>query len=407
MTAEKILAEANEQKDEIVGIRRHLHQNAEIGFKLENTVKFVKSKLSEMGIECNDCGHSGVVAVIGKCDEGSVLLLRADMDALPIREESGEEFASESGNMHACGHDMHTAMLLGAARILKAHESELRGRVKLMLQPAEELLEGAKNMIESGVLEDPRPDAAMMLHVMTGVPLEVGTAIVSSGGVSAPAADYFEITVSGKGCHGSMPNAGVDPITAAAHIVTGLHNIKSMELSMSERAVLTVGRISAGDAANVIPDAAKLSGTMRAFDENTREFIKERICEIAGLAAKTFRAEAKVEFTSGCPSLLNNDELSESVYNYAKELFGEGRVFTSDEMREKSDRTNETSGSEDFAYVSREVPSIMVALAAGSTERGYTHPLHHPSVRFDEEALVSGSALFAFTAMRYLEDVKK
>ncbi len=404
MTAEKILAEANRIKDEIIEIRRHLHKNAETGFELENTVAFVKTKLAEMGIKCSDCGCSGVTALIGAKNDGRVLLLRADMDALPIREESGEEFASTGEGMHACGHDMHTAMLLGAAKILKAHENELCGKVIFMFQPAEELLEGAKNMIESGVLENPRPDAAMMIHVMTGIPLEAGSVVVSSGGVSAPAADYFEITVRGKGCHGSMPNAGVDPITAAAHIVTGLHNIKSMELAMSERAALTVGSIRAGDAANVIPDAATLSGTMRAFDENTREFMKKRICEISELAAKTFRAEAKVEFTSGCPSLLNDGELSQRVYGYARELFGEGRVFTSDELRAKSDRTNETSGSEDFAYVSRDVPSIMVALAAGSTERGYTHPLHHPSVRFDEDALPSGSALLAFTAMRYLED---
>ncbi len=404
MTAEKILAEANKIKDDIIEIRRHLHKNAEIGFELKNTVAFVKEKLSEMGIKCSDCGRSGVVALVGKKSDGRVILLRADMDALPIREESGEDFTSTGGSMHACGHDMHTAMLLGAAKILKSHEDELRGRVKLMFQPAEELLEGAKNMIESGVLENPRPDAAMMLHVMTDVPLEAGMAIVSSGGVSAPAADYFNIAVSGKGCHGSMPNAGVDPITAAAHIVTGLHNIKSMEISMSERAALTVGSLSAGDAANVIPDTARLSGTMRAFDENTREFMKKRICEISELAAKAFRAETKVEFTSGCPSLLNDKSLSASVYGFARELLGESRVFTSGELAEKSERSNETSGSEDFAYVSREVPSIMVALAAGSTERGYTHPLHHPAVRFDEDALPSGSALLAFTAMRYLED---
>ncbi len=403
MIADEIFNEARQIEEQIICFRRHLHQNAETGFELKNTVAFVKTKLAEMGIESTDCGRSGVSAIIGKNSDGRVFLLRADMDALPIHEESGENFASNNGNMHACGHDMHTAMLLGAAKILKAHENELCGRVKLMFQPAEELLCGAKDMIESGILENPKPDAAMMLHVMTGIPIEAGTAIVSSGGVSAPAADYFEITVSGKGCHGSMPNAGIDPITAAAHIVIGLHNIKSMELSMSERAALTVGRVNAGDAANVIPDTATLSGTMRAFDENTREFMKKRICEISELAAKTFRAEAKVEFTSGCPSLLNDGELSQKVYGYARELIGEGRVFTSDELRAKSDRTNETSGSEDFAYVSREVPSIMVALAAGSPDKGYTHPLHHPSVCFDENSLSCGSALLAFTAMRYFE----
>lgn len=403
MTAEKILAEANKTKDEIIEIRRHLHKNAETGFELCNTVAYVKEKLSEMGIACFDCGRSGITALIGRGDGGRVILLRADMDALRMDEKSGEDFAATCGKMHACGHDMHTAMLLGAAKILKSHENELCGKIKLMFEPAEELLEGAKDMIESGILENPKPDAAMMLHVMTGLPLEAGTAVVSSGGVSAPAADYFEITVLGKGCHGSMPNAGVDPITAAAHIVIGLHNIKSMELSMSERAAMTVGNINAGNAANVIPDTARISGTMRAFDENTREFMKKRLCEISELTAKAFRAEAQVRFKSGCPSLFNDEALSASVYGYARELLGEERVFTSGELAEKSERTNETSGSEDFAYVSREVPSIMVALAAGSTTRGYTHPLHHSAVRFDEDALSYGCALLAFTAMRYLE----
>lgn len=397
----EILESAKEIEAEITEIRRYLHQNAEVGFELENTVKFVKNKLNEMGVDCKRCGRAGLRAEIGHAGEKTVLL-RADMDALPISENSGEEFASNGGTMHACGHDMHTAMLIGAAKILKTHEAELGGKVVFMFEPAEELLAGARDMIEAGIL-DPKPAAAMMLHVMTGIPLETGSVVVSSGGVSAPAADYFEITVKGKGCHGSTPNAGVDPITAAANIITGLHNIKSMELSMSERAALTIGKVSAGNSANVIPDTATLAGTMRAFDEDTRTFMKKRICEMVELVAKALRAEAKVEFISGCPSLLNDDKLSESVYGYARELFGDDKAFTSDELMAKSDRESQTSGSEDFAYISREVPSIMVALAAGKREDGYVYPLHHPSVRFDEDALVNGSALFAYTAIRFLE----
>ncbi|MGN1201751.1 MAG: M20 family metallopeptidase, partial [Eubacterium sp.] len=244
MTPEKILFEAEQIYDTVLGERRKLHQNPETGFDISNTLSFVKSELIGMGIEPIDCGRAGIVALVGGKKKGKVFLLRADMDALPIEEKSDVEFASQNGNMHACGHDMHTSMLLGAARLLKAHEDEIEGTVKLMFQPAEEIFEGSNDMIESGLLENPKVDAALMIHVMAGIPFEPGTVIVSAPGVSAPAADYFEITVQGKGCHGSMPNTGVDSITAAAHIIINLQEIHARELALNERAVLTVGTIN-------------------------------------------------------------------------------------------------------------------------------------------------------------------
>ena len=281
MTSEKFLQEAEQIQDRVLTERRRIHQNPETGFDLSNTLSFVKSALTDMGLQPVDCGRAGVVALVGGKKPGKVFLLRADMDALPIREEADVAFASQNGNMHACGHDMHTAMLLGAARLLKAHEDEIQGTVKLMFQPAEEIFEGSHDMIGAGLLENPKVDAALMIHVMAGMPFPAGAVIVSAPGVSAPAADYFEIKVQGKGCHGSMPNTGIDPLTAAAHILIALQEIHARELAMDERTVLTIGTMHAGNAANVIPDTVTMGGSIRTFDEQTRSYLKKRMTEIA------------------------------------------------------------------------------------------------------------------------------
>ena len=327
------------------------------------------------------------------------------MDALPIQEEADVPFASQNGKMHACGHDMHTAMMLGAARLLKNHEDEIQGTVKLMFQPAEEIFEGSKDMIDAGLLENPKVDAALMIHVMAGMPFEPGTVIVSAPGVSAPAADYFEIKVQGKGCHGSMPNNGVDPVTAAAHILIALQEISARELAMADQAVLTIGTFHAGAAANAIPDTAVMGGSIRTFDEETRSFIKQRMTEIAEGTAKCFRAGATVTFGSGCPTLVNDKDVSESAEKYVKELLAPGRAFSVAELAAMGGgASGKSAGSEDFAYVSQKVPSVMLALAAGQPAKGYCYPQHHPMVTFDEEALADGSAVYAYTAMRWLEE---
>ena len=395
----EILNEAQALSGYLTECRRKLHKNAETGFDTDKTAKIVKDELKKAGIEAKDCGKNGIVALIGGKKKGKVFLLRADMDALPVREESGLPFAAQNGNMHACGHDMHAAMLLGAARILKSHEEEISGTVKLMFQSAEEIFCGAKDMINSGVLKNPKPDGAMMLHVMTGTPIPTGAAVVSAPGVSAPGADYFTVTVRGKGCHGSMPNLGVDPITAAAHIVIGLQELLSRELALNERAVLTLGKISGGNAANVIPETAELSGTLRTYDEATRERLKKRIGEISAGIAGAFRAKAETEFSNGCPSLFNNEALSANAVRYVKELLGErGGEAKANGGEIKS------AGSEDFANISREVPSVMIALGAGSIEEGYEYPQHHPKACFNESALPVGCALYAYIAARWLQE---
>ncbi len=406
MTEINFLREAEDNRHMMEEARHYLHAHPETGFDLAGTVAFVKKQLADMGYEPKECGRAGLVVTAGGRHPGKVFMIRADMDALPVAEESGVEFASDNGKMHACGHDMHAAMLLGAAKILKAHEDQIQGTVKLMFQPAEEIFQGSDDMIKAGLLENPHVDAALMIHVMAGVPFPIGTAVVCDGGVSAPAADTFEIKIQGKGCHGSMPNNGIDPITAAAHIITALQEIHARELAMVDEAVLTIGSIHAGVAPNVIPDTAVLAGTIRTYDEEIRQLLKTRMEEISGAVASAFRASAQVTYGSGCPTLLNDAGLSADVTGYIRELNGPGKCFTTGQLQAMSGGggTSKSTGSEDFAYVSHQVPSIMLALAAGGPAEGCAYPQHHPKARFSDEALAGGSAIYAYTAMRWLED---
>lgn len=406
MTVNELLQECKEYEAELISNRRYLHTHPGTGFEIQETFSFVKDKLIKMGYKPQECGKAGLVALAGGKKPGKVFMIRGDMDALPIQEEADVDFPSTNGKMHACGHDMHTTMMLGAAKLLKAHEDEINGTVKLMFQPAEEIFEGSHDMISNGLLKNPDVDAALMIHVMAGMPFPTGTAIVSDGGVSAPAADYFTIKIQGKGCHGSMPNNGVDPITVAAHIITALQEINARELALSDEAVLTIGSIHGGKASNAIPDTVELGGTIRTYDEDVREFLKTRMVEISQGTAATFRASAEVTFGSGCPTLVNDDDLSKCTVKYLQELFGPSKVFTAGQLNAMSGakKAPKTAGSEDFAYVSQEVPSIMLAFAAGHPEEGYCYPQHHPKAKFDEAALTSGSAVYAYTAMRWLEE---
>ncbi|MBQ8885292.1 MAG: amidohydrolase [Clostridia bacterium] len=397
MTGKQILKEAKSLEKELIKNRRWLHAHAETGFALSETKKFVEERLKEMGYTPEPCGKSGVVVTIGrqKSKNGKAFLLRADMDGLPIKEETGLDFACTNGNMHACGHDLHTAALLGAAKLLKMHEDDLNGVIKLLFQPAEETLEGAADVLKAGVLRSPEVDGAMMLHVLTDLPLPSGTMIVSKEGVSAPAADYFSVEVWGKGCHGSMPQNGVDALMIAAHILVGTEELSARELSAFKPAILTFGALHAGKAGNVIADKAVMHGTLRAFDEEVRLKAKKRLKEITEGIASAFRGKANLRFKSGCPSLLNDGTLSAFVLACAQELMGNRAISSSSFAG-----GDQAGGSEDFAYISREVPSVMVALCAGEREKGYAYPLHHPKANFSESVLPLASALFAHVALK-------
>lgn len=399
----EVINAAREFFEEIREQRRFLHKHAERGFALKNTLDFVKLQLKKIGCNPVDCGKAGVIAVIGDLSKEKTILLRADMDALPMVEESDVFYACENGNMHACGHDMHTAMLLGAAKILKKYEKRLPGNVKLMFQPAEEILEGCFDMIQSGLLESPVPDAAMMIHVMVGTEMPVGTVCIPTAGVSAPAADYFTIKIKGKGCHGSMPEKGVDPINVAAHIITAIQEIQTREVGIHENINLTIGTIQAGMAANVIPDTVEMTGSLRTYDECARKKVKERLQEIAKGIGGVFRAQAEVVYGSGCPTFENHADTSVAIRKYMEELLGRSHVYTPEQMCEGKE-IRKSSGSEDFSYLTHIIPCTMVSLSAASVTLEKNFPLHHPKVQFDENALFYGSAIYAYSALRWLEE---
>ena len=397
-----LIRQAEHLQDNLIRHRRWLHQHPGTGFDLSETREYVRQQLTAMGLSPVNCGKCGLMAEIsGK--PGKTILLRADMDALPLQEETNEEFASTNGSMHACGHDCHTAMLLGAARLLLDNCDELNGTVKLMFQPAEEIFEGAKDMIAHGALDG--ADAAVMVHVTVGMPIPAGTVIVSAPGVTAPAADYFTINVQGKGCHGSTPQNGVDALTAAAHILIALQELHARELPAGSEAVLTIGKMTGGTAGNAIADTAQMEGTIRTYDEDTRAFLKSRIGDISQAIATAFRAEATIQFGSGCPTLKNDPQLCESFHQYLVELLGPQKALAASAL--SGGKPVRGCGSEDFAYVRQRIPSVMLALAAGEPRLGYQHPLHHPKVRIDENALTSGTAALAQIAIKYLAAQKE
>ena len=395
---ERILNEAKDLQKELVDIRRYLHQNAETGFDLPKTYAYIKKKLEEYGYKPKKCGRLGLTATVGS-RKGKSVLLRADMDGLPIEEKTGLAYACKDGNMHACGHDMHATMLLGAAKLLKCHEKELKGSIKLLFQPAEELLEGAKDVIEGGALEDPKPTAAVMLHVLTATSMPSGKVVVASG-VSSPAADFYHIKVQGKGCHGATPWQGVDALTVAAHIVIALQEISARELPATNPAILTVGAIVSDGTDNALSDSAILKGTLRSFDEGVRRMVKRRMEQIAKSVAKGFRATAGIAYNGGCPTLLNDEKLSLFTEETLKNAFGGENVFSSKALG--GDVRENSGGSEDFAYISHKIPSVMVGLSAGEEDKGYPYPLHHPKAAFDEAVLWRGVAIYTIIGWKFV-----
>jgi amidohydrolase len=391
----QLLQEALCLKEDLVAWRRHLHQNPELGKDLPLTSAFVEEKLEKMGYEVGRVCESGITAMAGKNGNGKCVLLRADMDALPLREQGDGCFIATNGNMHACGHDLHTAMLLGAARLLKAHEDEIEGRVKLVFQPAEEPMTGAKDMLEAGILENPKVDAAVMIHVIPGTALPSGTFIVPEGGPFSAASDWFEITIKGKGGHGAMPEATVDPLNVASHIHLSLQEILSREIPASEVAVVTVGQMQGGEKANVIPDRAVMRGTIRTFNPDLRKFIFGRVSDIANGTARAFRASADIDITIGCPSVIIAPGLSRDLRACLTEVFGPDKVPSPATL-------SKMSASEDFGYIAEKVPSMTLLLSAGSVAEGYASPLHDSRAKFNEDVLPSGAAAYAVSAMEWL-----
>lgn len=385
---------ALELKDETIANRRHIHKNAETGLDLPNTKAYVMEKLTEYGLEPKDCGY-GVTATLGK--GGKVLLLRADMDALPMPEESGEEFACPTGKeAHTCGHDFHAAMLLTAAKMLKEKEDTLEGTIKFMFQPAEETFEGSKNMIENGILENPPVDAALAYHVSPGK-MPIGLFMYNDKDTMMYSVDGFKITIHGKGSHGAYPHVGVDPINIGVHIHLALQELIARESDPTHSCVLTIGQFAGGTAANIIPETAVLQGTIRTNKPEARELLVRRMKEVAEKTAAVYNGTVDIEMISEVPPLICNPKLTDEVVGYMQELGIPGLTPYPGIS---------ASASEDFAVIAEKVPSTFMYLSAGYLDERGQYPAHHPKAQFNEDVCPIGAACLAHCASQWLKNNK-
>ncbi|WP_440112333.1 amidohydrolase [Paenibacillus sp. QZ-Y1] len=383
--------ELNVEQDEefaehLTTIRRHLHRNPELSGEEKETTAAIRSWLEEEGVRIADeySLRTGLIAEIGQAD-GPVVALRADIDALPIQEETKLEYASQvAGKMHACGHDAHTAILIGAARLLKQRESRLQGKVRLLFQPAEEKATGARQVIQSGALSDVR--AVFGLHNKPD--LQVGTVGIREGALLA-AADGFVVKVEGVGTHAAVPEAGIDPIVVASHIVTALQAIISRNVGAQESAVISVTKIHSGTAWNVIPNEAILDGTVRTFDEKVRARIRERFNQVVAGVAAAYGTRATVRWIQGPPAVVNDASLASAAEQVVSEI-GLNSI-----------RPVPSPAGEDFSFYQKEVPGLFLFLGTSGP-----HEWHHPAFDVDERALPLGAHLLAALAERALQNLQ-
>ncbi|OMF30613.1 M20 metallopeptidase family protein [Paenibacillus peoriae] len=376
-------------QENMVEWRRHLHKNPEISFQESKTAAFVADKLESWGIEIRrQVGGHGVVGTIRGAKPGPVVLLRADMDALPIQDEKECEYRSSvDGAMHACGHDGHTSALLGTAYYFSLNRDELQGEIRLLFQPAEELLPGgAVSVIKDGILEG--VDVIYGIHLWT--PFPVGTAASCAGPLMA-AADDFYIEITGKGGHGGMPQFTNDSVVAGSALVMQLQSVVSRSVDPLRPAVLTVGTIQGGSAQNVIAETCRLSGTIRTFDEETRTVMKERLHEVTELTAATYGTTAQVRYIMGYPPVVNDTHEASRFFNEAKSVFGEENVQEASKLMP----------AEDFAYYLERVPGCFMFVGAGNPVKGAVYPHHHPKFDFDEDAMINAVRLFIAMSMGY------
>jgi amidohydrolase len=379
-------------ENEIIYWRRELHKIPELNNELPKTVKYILNQLEKMGIEAKKLSSSGIVGLIRGNKPGKTIAIRADMDGLPIKEDTGLFFASTNDNMHACGHDAHVAMLLGAAKILKRYEENISGNVKLLFQPAEEKDGGAKPMIEEGVMENPHVDAVFGQH--TGnlfKDIKNGQIGICHGNMMA-SQDHFIIKIKGKGSHGAYPASGVDPIAISANVITALQTLVSRETNGTDSAVLTIGRINGGKTYNIIPSEVEIEGTVRTLNKKNRVKYEKRIKEIVEGITMTMRGSCEIEYVHGYPPVINNIEFTDFLTKSAAKVVGEKNVV---EIKAPS------MGSEDMAYFLEKVPGTYFFLA--SIPKGIVYPHHNSKFDIDESVLWKGTAVLAQTAIDWLK----
>ncbi len=371
--------------------RRDFHMHPELGFQEIRTAGIVARDLTELGLEVTTgVAETGVVALIEGARPGPTVLLRFDMDALPIEEETGAEYASQnSGVMHACGHDGHTAIGLTVAKMLHARREEMAGRVKLVFQPAEEGLGGAERMVAEGVLESPKVDYSLALHLWNEKPF--GWVGVTSGPAMA-AAEIFKVRITGKGGHGAAPHLAVDPIAAAAQVTSALQTIVSRNVPPLQTAVVSVTHITAGTTFNVIPPYAEMEGTIRTFEPEVREMVLRRFREIVEGVSAAMGCQAEVDVQRLTPAVINDATLAERIQRVTRSLIPDADL----------DTTERTMGSEDMAFMMETVPGCYFFIGSANHEAGLDAPHHHPRFDFDERALARGAALMAAAAWEVL-----
>lgn len=392
--ADKIKALANEYQEEIINIRRHLHQNPELSFEEVETGKFIAKKLKSFGIPFkHGIAENGVVGLIkGKNPNKKIIALRGDIDALPITEANKVPYKSKNeGVMHACGHDVHTASLLGTAKILNEVKDQFEGTIKLIFQPGEEKLPGgASIMIKEGVLKNPSPISIFGQHVHP--PLEAGTIGIRPGMYMA-STDELYMTVTGSGGHGALPQTCVDPIVLTSHIIVALQQIVSRNANPTVPTVLTFGKInSTGGATNIIPSEVKLEGTFRTMDEKWRKEAHKKMIKMAEAIAEGMGGKCELEVRKGYPFLINNEELTLRAKRNAQEFLGASKVID----------LPIRMTAEDFAYFSQEIPACFYRLGTGNKARGITANVHTDTFDVDESALELGIGLMAWLAIKEL-----
>lgn len=394
MLKDKIKSLATAYKEEVIAIRRHLHANPELSYKEFKTAAFVKERLEKLGItQIEQKATTGWSALIeGKNPSKKVVALRADMDALPIIEANDVPYKSQvSGVMHACGHDAHTASLLGAAKILNEVKDQFEGTIKLIFQPGEEVAPGgASFMIKDGVLENPRPQGIIGQHVMPFIPVgKVGF----RQGLYMASADELYITVKGKGGHGAMPENLIDPILIASHMIVALQQVVSRAASPKIPTVLSFGRVEALGATNVIPNEVKIQGTFRTLNEDWRAKAHQKMLQIAHGIVEGMGGELDFEIRKGYPFLQNDPEMTARATEAAKDYLGEENVLDLDIWM----------AAEDFAYYSQEIDGCFYRLGTRNEEKGIISGVHTPTFDIDEDALEIGAGLMAWLAVSELE----
>lgn len=386
-----ILQQSTEILDEIIEIRRHIHQYPELSNQEFNTTKLVSDFLEGLGIMHTVCESGvGVIGYLHIDDDAKTLAIRADMDALPISEATELSYKSQiNGVMHACGHDMHTAVLLGTAKLLVENRHLLKCNVKFIFQPAEEIMRGAKDMIAAGALESPAVDAIVALH--TSPDLSVGEIGIRFGEMLA-AADGLNITIKGTGGHAAHPHKCVDPIVIAGHVLTSLQAIISREIPPTDSAVITIGQIAGGEAHNIIPETVTMKGTVRTTNPSIRHQMPETIERVVKNIAYSMRGDADIEYTFGCPAVISDTNLLQLFEQVTSELFERNPIV---HMPVPS------MGGEDFAFFLEEVPGFMFRIGTGGDNPNSRRALHNHKVEFEDEAIYYGIASMTHFALSF------